>query len=159
TVNNFAEALLQEISGGGTFTHVGNSYTLNLGTIFLGSPARVIDLGLANAAAGPADLLEAFFDLSGDTAFSASPFDPVDSIGTGSSTEIGTVTLDTTHVGIFHETITIHPSGYNRSDFQGQLADQTLTITAEIKGESEGGPVAQSGVTPGLEDTPIHGTL
>jgi hypothetical protein len=37
TVNNFAVAALSEVSGGGTFTHNGNNYTLDLGTITQGS--------------------------------------------------------------------------------------------------------------------------
>src|SRR5262249_32226344 len=89
-------------------------------------------------------------------------FDPVDSIAAGGLAEIGTVTLDTAHLGFVQETIVVHPMGYNRSDFEGELTDQTLTIRAQIvsgESESEGAPVAQSGLTPGLETTPLHGTL
>ncbi len=61
TVNNYAVATIEEISGGGTFGHTGPVYLLNLGTISQGSSVAPIDLGVLNDVAGPADLLSGSF--------------------------------------------------------------------------------------------------
>ena len=57
TVNNYALGRFTQLSGGGTFGQTGNTYTLSLGTIASTALPRKIDLGILNAATGPADLL------------------------------------------------------------------------------------------------------
>ena len=66
TVNNYATADIEELSGGGTLTQIGNDYTLALGTIDLDSQSPDIDLGIANTATGPADLLVGSLGVSGN---------------------------------------------------------------------------------------------
>ena len=53
----------------GTFSNVGDVYTLDLGTIGFGTGPLTISLGVLNAAIGPADAINGNFEIAGDSAF------------------------------------------------------------------------------------------
>ena len=77
TVNNYAKAALEELSGGGTWSQNGNNYnlTLNEGPATAQNPIQaMINLGVMNAAQGLADALAGSFALAGSSAFSPSGF-------------------------------------------------------------------------------------
>ncbi len=135
TVNNFAVPELHETSGGGTFTRLGNAYTLDLGTIGSGSGPVVVAFDVGNAATGPADLLSGTVEATVSGPF-IDDLLTFGGIGAGGSAALGTITLDTATAGTFAHTITVHPSGANASGFSAALADMTLTVTATIKGVS-----------------------
>ena len=63
-VNNYAEASLTK-SGAGTLMQTGHTYTLDLGTLALGTGAQHTSLAVLNSALGPADVLSGDFDLAG----------------------------------------------------------------------------------------------
>ena len=76
TVNNFATAIIEDLSGGGTFTKNSNNYTLALGTVGRGTAPIVIGLGVENGAVGPADLLSGSFSSSISSGFAVPTLNP-----------------------------------------------------------------------------------
>jgi autotransporter passenger strand-loop-strand repeat protein len=130
TVDNYAEASWEELSGGG-FQQSGSVYTLNFGTVALGATAPVADLGALNAAAGLADLMSGTFQTSGGgfinnglTAFSG--------LGAGQADTAPSVSLSTAQTGTFTEAITLLASGSNSSDFAGTLTPRVLDVTGTV---------------------------
>jgi len=84
-VNNFAQASLTK-SGAGTLTQLGNTWTLDFGTIALGAGSLVTSPGVLNSAIGPADLLSGDFDLGGiGNRFALSGFGSFANLVAGSS--------------------------------------------------------------------------
>jgi hypothetical protein len=139
TVDNFAQALIQQVGGTGTLSHVGNAYSLDLGTIAQGSAPVVANLGVLNSATGPADSLGGSFTISGDPfipgsgfVFTNTGFSGFSSLATGFSDASPEVTINTGVAGSFQEQITLHSFGYNYSGYSGALADQTLTVTGTV---------------------------
>ena len=155
TVNNFAQTAFTEISGGGNFSHLGNAYTLDLGSFQQNGAGATVDLGVLNSAVGPADLLAGTFQITGASAYTIQGFSGFDGVAAGQTSEIGTLTLATGTAGTFTETITLHGVGSNASGYSGALADETLTITAVVN-PLNAAPVAQDGSASGDEDTDIH---
>ena len=137
TVNNYATAAFQEISGGGTFTQAGTQYTLNLGTLLVGGTAAVIDLGVANTAIGPADVLSGSFAVVGSSAFINSGFTAFSNVGAGQADVAPAVTLAGSQIGVFTETVTLTPTGSNGSGYSGTLAPEILTITGTVLSTSQ----------------------
>jgi hypothetical protein len=131
TVDNHAQATLEDLSGIGTFSGNGNAYTLDLGSVTEGSAPLSVSLGVLNSAVGPADLLSGVFDVGGDSAFVNSNTGPFSGLGAGSEYD-PTISLSTDTVGSFTETITLHPTGSNASGFSEALADETLTVTGTV---------------------------
>ncbi len=132
TVDNYANPVLQEISGGGTFAQNGTDYTLNLGTIAGGSGSLVVNLGALNDITGPADLLSGAFSVSGASAFTTSGFDNFSSIAAGQADTAPMLTLDLSNPGSFAEVIALAPTGSNPSGFSAALPNETLTISATV---------------------------
>jgi hypothetical protein len=60
-IDNYATAQITEVSGGGTLTQSGTTYTLDLGTLTADSGTVSVNIGVLNAAIGPADLLKGGF--------------------------------------------------------------------------------------------------
>ena len=132
-VDNYAVSRIEELGGDGRLTRDGQSYVLNLGTTSLHGRDLSADLGLLNAAIGPADVLSATFTgPSGDSEYVNSGFAGVGGIGGQSADEVGSVTLTTAVAGAFTETLVIHPTGSNASGYSGALARQTLTIEGDV---------------------------
>ena len=123
-----AAAQFEEISGGGTFTQQGASYTLNLGTV---SAPATIALGVLNAAAAPADTLAGSFTIQGSSAFTNTGFSAFSGVASGQTDTAPTITLSTSTAGTFSETITLLPVNSNGST-NPELATETLTITGTV---------------------------
>ena len=132
TINNYAQAAFEESFGGGTLTHSGNAYTLDLGTLVKGSGPVTVGLGARNSAAGPSDLLSGSFAISGSGPFTNSGFAAFAGVGAGQINNGPLVTIDTVSAGTFSETITLTPIGYNAGGYAGALAPETLTITGTV---------------------------
>ena len=136
TVDNYAIAALQKVSGAGTLSgDAANGYALDLGTVQLGASAPTISLAALNAATGQADLLEGSFVIGGADpgAFSDGGFGPFSELAAGQSDTGLNVALNTSQAGTFSETITFDPTGYNASGYSGALAPETLTVTGLVQ--------------------------
>jgi hypothetical protein len=134
-VNNFAVAALQQTAGAGTLTHVGNVYTLDLGTLHLGEGPLSQTFEVLNGAGGPADLLRGAFDTSGvvDPEFVLSGFGAFQGLAAGQSQDGYTVTLEDSTAGQFADSILLHTSGSNASGYDAALADTTLVLRGDVE--------------------------
>ncbi len=142
TVDNFAVSQVEKLSGDGTLTLVNGVYVLNLGTTALGGADLTADLGLLNAAFGPADVLGASFGLqSGDPEYANSSVGAVNGIGAQSSAAIGSVDLKTTVAGTFTETLNVYPVGSNASGYSGALPVETVQIIGTVTAPPPAPPV------------------
>ena len=132
TVNNYATAAIEELSGGGTFDQSGMTYTLNLGTITQGTSVSAIDLGVLNDVSGPSDLLSGSFTESVSEAFGLTGFGPISGLEAGQVDSDPTIILSTTDIGSFTETVTLTPHGSNASGFNQVLQQETLAVSADV---------------------------
>jgi hypothetical protein len=135
TVNNYAKAALQELSGGGTFVQNGNNYalTLNMGPAGVASPdVASFNLGVLNNVTGPSDLLSGGFVTSGSSAFTLAGFGSFSGLNAGQADSAPTVSFKATGPGSYVETITLHSTGSNASSYSSALADETLTLTVNV---------------------------
>jgi hypothetical protein len=103
-----AAPALSETSGGGSFTHVGNAYTLDLGTFAQGSTAAAV-LALVNAAAAPADSFDGTFSTPTGSGFTLTGATLSAAIAAGQSQGGITFTADTSTPGSHSETVTFAP--------------------------------------------------
>ncbi len=103
-----AAPALTETSGGGSFTHVGNAYTLDLGTFAQNSTAAAV-LALVNAAAAPADSFDGTFSTPTGSGFALTGATLSAAIAAGESQGGITFTADTSTPGSHSETITFAP--------------------------------------------------
>ena len=132
TVNNYALGRCARLSGGGTFGQSGSNYTLSLGTIASVGLPVTIDLGLMNAATGPADLLSGQFEIAGSAGLINTGFANFTDLAAGAQRTGLSVSLPSKLVsGTYTETITLHSTSNNASG-SSALADQTLTISATV---------------------------
>jgi hypothetical protein len=132
TIDNFAIAAFEQLSGGGSFSHNGTAYTRDIGTIAASGTLGTIGIGVLNAAIGLSDLLSGSFDITGSTAFANTGFVSFSGLGAGVQDTAPSVILSQAAVGTFSETITLHSAGSNSSGFNGALADETLTVTGSV---------------------------
>ena len=131
-VNNFAEASLTK-TGGGTLSRSGNTWTLDFGTIVLGSGDRNASLAVLNSAIGPADLLSGAFDLGGvGDGFALAGFGSFANLIAGASFGGLGVMFDDGTAGAFAATVVLHASGSNASGFVGRIDDTTLVIRGDV---------------------------
>ncbi len=130
TVNNFATAEIESLSGNGTLTRTGAGYTLALGTIDLDSAAPNIDLGIVNAATGQADLLGGTASVTGSPEFT-NTFTAFSGLTAGSVAGGQDISLSTSTAGAFSETITLSATGSNSSGYSGPLTE-VLTVTGTV---------------------------
>jgi hypothetical protein len=121
-----AAAQFEEISGGGTFTHNGSAYAIDLGTI---TAATTINFGVLNNATVPADDLGGTFTTSGPSGFTVSGLGAFSGIASGSADTAPMVTLYTGVAGTFTETITLDPTDTTTNT---ALPDETLTIDGTV---------------------------
>jgi hypothetical protein len=133
TVDNYATAAIGEITGGGTLSKSGESYTLSLGTLTNSSLPALVDLAISNSATGVADLLSGSLSVTnsssiyvnnGDSAFAR--------LAAGQSDILPTATLSNGTYGAFTETITLTATGSNASGYSGILPTETLTLTGTV---------------------------
>jgi hypothetical protein len=132
TVNNYATAHIEALSGPGTLTGSGTNLTLNLGDITQSNTAATENLGIWNAATGLADLLSGSLTVSGSTAFSNAGLNNFGAIAAGGTDTAPEITLSASTLGTFSETIILDATGSNASGYAGTLAAQTLRITGTI---------------------------
>ena len=131
-VNNFAQASLTK-SGAGTLTQLGNTWTLDFGTIALGAGSLATSLGVLNSAIGPADLLSGDFDLSGaGPGFALSGFGSFANLVAGSSFDGLGVSFGADTAGTFLATLLLHATGSNASGFSGRLDDTVLVLRGDV---------------------------
>ncbi len=131
-VNNFAALALSKTSGGGSFSLNGGTYTLDFGSIVLGSPELDARLSLKNVAIGPADLLSGSFAVGAGAAFMVCGFDPFTGLAAGASDDALHVSIYSTALGDFSRTIVISAFGSNDSGYRGALADTTLVLRGSV---------------------------
>ncbi|HYP68750.1 MAG TPA: choice-of-anchor D domain-containing protein, partial [Thiobacillaceae bacterium] len=147
TVNNYAVADLKKTGGAGNFTSSGNIFTLDLGNLVQGTGAVDALLEALNNVAGPSDLLNGSFDLSGSTHFQLTGFNNFADLGAGDAAalEIG---FDPTLLGLVSDTITLSAFGHNASGFVGDTQVLTLILKANVVAESvpEPGSLALVGI-------------
>jgi hypothetical protein len=129
TVDNYATAAIQLLSGPGVLTQTGNIYTLDLGSVPAGGIENLDSLDLANLApAGqPADWLTGNLDGSGDAAFANNGLGAFGTLNVGQVTPFS-VDLSTANTGTFSETITLAGIDGNSSGFS-LAQDATLVVT------------------------------
>jgi len=132
-VNNFAEASLAKAGGAGTLTHVGNSYTLDFGTLALGAGGQLASLSVLNSAIGPADLLSGDFDLGGvGNGFTLAGFGSFSNLVAGSSFDGLGILFAGDAAGSFEATLVLHAEGSNASGFFDRLGDTTLVLRGDV---------------------------
>ncbi|MGB9153392.1 MAG: choice-of-anchor D domain-containing protein [Alphaproteobacteria bacterium] len=131
TVDNYAKASMEKVSGAGTLTQNGNAYALTL-NLAAGGGSSVFDLGVLNNVTGPSDLLSGNFVTSSSSAFTLSGFSAFSGLAAGQSDVAPTVTFNATTAGTYVETITLNSTGSNASGYSGALAPETLTITVNV---------------------------
>jgi hypothetical protein len=133
TVDNYAKAAFEVSSGATALSQSGNTYTLNFGTVTQGATGLTDILAVLNSATGLADLLGGSFTSGGSaTGFDLSGFEAFSGLGAGQSSSGLTVGLDTSEVGSFMDTITLHSAGSNASGYSGALDDLTLVLEGSV---------------------------
>jgi len=124
-VDNYAQAML-------------TTSAINFGTVGLNSAPLTLGFGVSNTAAGPADLLEGTFGVMGNVgaAFVNSGLGPFSGVAAGAPAYTGpAISLGTSALGIFSETITLNPTDYNSSLYSKALAPETVTVTGTVVNE------------------------
>ena len=131
-VNNFAEASLAR-TGAGTLTHLGNTYTLDFGTLLLRAGDQAASLSVLNSVIGPADLLSGNFDLTGGgQGFALSGLGSFADLMAGAALGGLNVRFSDDAEGAFLATLVLHATGSNASGFSGRLDDTTLVLRGNI---------------------------
>ena len=131
-VVNFAELAMGKTGGDGTLASGAHGYTLDFGTIVLGSADRAAALDIFNVAAGPADLLNGSFSFAGAAGFVLSGLDPFAGIAAGHGLGGFGVVLDSAATGAFSQTITVSSFGTNASGYRGPAFDTTLVLRGSV---------------------------
>jgi collagen type I/II/III/V/XI/XXIV/XXVII alpha len=130
TFSNYATAAFVNLSYPGPIPPGGT--TLDLGALEQGAVPFADTLGVRNTALGVADDLGGAFHISGDGAFSNQGFGAFSSDAAGGLMTVGTISLDTSQVGTFHETVTLTPT----SDLGSSatiLSAETLTVVGTVE--------------------------
>jgi hypothetical protein len=134
TVDNYATAGIQALGGVGTLEQSGDGYTLDFGTVAKGADVSE-ELGVENNATGQADALGGSFyipTLENDPEYTNTNFGIVSGITAGQTIDNGGISLDTGTTGVFSETLTLTPYGYNASGYDGTLDDVPITVTGTV---------------------------
>jgi MYXO-CTERM domain-containing protein len=135
-VNNFAVSAFGKSAGNGNFSGGAAHYTLDFGSLLLGSGAVSASLFAANAAAGPADLLDGSFSIFSGAGFGLSGFTPFFDLAAGAQDPGLNVAFDPATLGSFTETIDLSGIGHNSSGYSAPVGDVFLTIDASVVGNS-----------------------
>ena len=133
-VDQYAVAAIEELSGNGTLTPSGvaQSYTLNLGSAAQYSTPLGANLGVYNDVLGTADDLAGSFVVNGAPEFLNTGFGAFQGLSAQQVNSNPIVVLSTGTVGVFTETVTLDPTGYNASGYSGVLNPETVTITGTV---------------------------
>ena len=133
-VNNFAELALGHVAGAGALSATADGYALDFGTIAAGAAGVLAELGVANAAAGPADLLNGSFTIGPGAGFALAGFDPFSDIAAGAAKNGFEIAFGGTSPGSFSETVTIAWFGSNASGYVGSTFETTLLLRGTVAG-------------------------
>jgi hypothetical protein len=129
-VNNYANPVYNRVTGDGTLSGSGFSYTLDFGTVVQNAAAETASLRLLNSVLGPADLLEGSFTF--DVAlFGLSGFNSFAGLGAGQGLDGLIIAMNTDSLGTFSETIMLHAIGYNASGYSGAI-DVSLLVRGTV---------------------------
>ena len=133
-VDNTATAELEKLSGNGGISPEGvsTSYVLNLGTAIQNAAALSMQLGVVNAAIGPADLLSGSFTVPGGAPFDNAGLAQFSGIGAGQVDGTPVISMSTAQIGTFTEMVTLDPTGSNGSGYSGALAAETVEVTGTV---------------------------
>ena len=135
-VNNYATAEVAIAAGlGATLSHVGNTYTLDLGTIALDSSADTVSLQVENTGSGPADTLDGTFSGAGGDGITVSGFPNTFSLSPQASQSGYEVVLDPTNAGTFETTLTLNATSDNANS-SSPLDAQTVTVIGTVLAEA-----------------------
>ncbi|MGA3402177.1 MAG: VWD domain-containing protein, partial [Acetobacteraceae bacterium] len=150
-VDQYAVAAMQQIAGNGTMepTGVSTSYSLDLGTVAQYATPLGAQLGVLNDVLGQSDLLAGSFSIAGAPEFTNAGFESfgpateIAGLAAGQEDTNPVVVLSSATVGVFTETITLDPIGYNPSGYSGTLTPETVTITGTVVAAPPPTPVAR----------------
>jgi hypothetical protein len=144
TVNNYATATIETISGPGVLSGSGTTLTLNLGSVVKGAAAVKETIGILNSAIGPADSLDGSLSLTGTTGFVNSGDQAFTNKAAGAADTSPIITLTTGTIGTYTETIVVTTTGTNSSGYSGALAPETLIVTGTVTAAGAAVPAASS---------------
>ena len=133
TVDNLAVASLA--AAGTVLTSAGTSAdtVIDLGTISQGASVAPVQLDAFNSAAAPADMLDGSYTVTDDSPIIADGgFGSFSDLDAGGSTPAGTISVDTSQIGAFSETVVLHPIDTNAAGYSQTLADRTVTIEGAV---------------------------
>jgi hypothetical protein len=130
-VNNYANPVFVKTAGAGSLSGSGDTFTLDLGDLFLGSGLTTTSLGVLNDVFGPADLVEGTFELSGVNDFALSGFGPFTGLGAGDLFAGLLASFAATSLGSFDDTIVLSALAYNASGYE-QALNITLLLHADV---------------------------
>jgi hypothetical protein len=136
---------LTEASGGGTFTHVGDAYTLDLGTLAFGAATTAV-FALANTAAAPADSFDGTFSTPAGGGFTVAGASLPQPVAAGGSYAGLTFTANTGAPGAYSETITFAP--------RDATAIPAAVTTPDPNGDGAASPAAAAVANPVAAELP-----
>jgi hypothetical protein len=142
TIDNYATAEVVKLAGTPALVQNGNDYSLDFGTVALGAAAPSVDIGVENAAAAVADLLQGIFTSSGNAAIALTGFSAFTDLAAQQVQGGMDVMLTTSEAGVFTQQVTLDPTGYNAGGYSGTLAPEVITITGTVTAQAE--PVLNS---------------
>ncbi|MGO9430885.1 choice-of-anchor D domain-containing protein [Rhodoblastus sp.] len=133
-VNNYAVAGFGKTSGSGSLRAVGTDYVLDFRAVKKGSAVVMSTVFAGNLASGPSDLLDGSFSIaSGGGEFGLSGFNPFSGLDAGQETAPLGVSLDTSSLGSYTETIDLTGTGYyNNATYAPYAVDAVLTIEGTV---------------------------
>ncbi len=130
-INNYANPVFVKTAGAGNLSGSGDTFTLDLGDLLLGSGLTTTSLGVLNDVFGPADLVRGTFDLSGVNDFGLSGFGPFAGLGAGDLFAGLLASFAATSLGSFDDTIVLNALAYNASGYEQELSI-TLLLHADV---------------------------
>jgi hypothetical protein len=134
-VNNYANPVYNLVTGDGTLSGSGFSFTLDFGEVVQNAAAETATLRLLNSVLGPADLLEGSFSF--DVAlFALSGFTSFTGLGAGQGLDGLVIAMNTDSLGTFSETITLNAFGYNASGYRGAIEVSLLVRGSVVEGSA-----------------------
>jgi hypothetical protein len=133
TIDNYATAAIQQISGSGVLSQNGTTYDLNLGSFAAGSGVVLAGLDVSNAAPlnAPADWLSGALTAGSSVAFSDTGLGAFGTLGAGGATPFS-IAFSTANAGVFTQTITLDATDSNASGFSEALAGETIVVTGTV---------------------------
>ena len=138
TVNNLANAVFNLRGGLGVLTQLANSFVLDFGTVTAGTTVSSrLDVG--NRIAGPADMLDGGFDLSGANGLLLSGWNAIDNLLAGGDTADMDLSFLAAGAGLFERSIVLDGFSVNADDPTGLGLQRQLLVRANIVAPGGGG--------------------